>query len=70
MKQENFIKTIKKIVEEKQFYKFKKQTIDLYTASLVLKVYNSLGENNKQRLNKLGSEKPIQAINICYKLVA
>ena len=62
---ENLIETLKKSIETSSMLKYWKQKIDLFTASVIIQVYNWLSDVSKEKL--LTYEIPT-IINFCYKL--
>ena len=68
MNNTNAIKTINKIVENKQHEKIHGVIVDLFTASLIQQVYNALGKENKVKMNQSmskNSEGLIRITKIC-----
>ena len=61
-----FIEVCRKIVEEKQNAKFDKISIDLYSASAVLTIYDKLNEENKV---KLLACHPVKMVDICFRMI-
>lgn len=62
---QNFLKTLEHWVKTSSMIKFGKQKIDLFTASLVLWIFEVISKPNQEKL--LNMEIP-RIIEICFKL--
>lgn len=60
------IQKLRKIVAEKQYAKVNGMTVDLFTASTVVQVYDALNEENKAKFTALSLPK---MVGLTWKLV-
>lgn len=63
------IDTLKKGIREKSMVKYKKQSIDLQTANVLLTVYNNLSPENKKRFIKVADTNLPLLIDFSWKQV-
>lgn len=59
------IQQLRKIVEEKQYAEIDGVLVDLYSASIVVKIYDQLNEENRKKYAALSIER---IVDIAYSL--
>lgn len=62
----SIIPQLEKIVQDKQHAKIKGKIVDLFTASMIMKIYNAVNDSNKKRMDALPLEK---LVNLAYKMM-
>lgn len=62
----SIIPQLEKIVQDKQHAKIKGKVVDLFTASMIMKIYNAVNDSNKKRMDSLPLEK---LVNLAYKMM-
>ena len=62
----SIIPQLEKIVQDKQHAKIKGKVVDLFTASMIIKIYNAVNDSNKKRMDALPLEK---LVNLAYKMM-
>ena len=62
----SIIPQLEKIVQDKQHAKIKGKIVDLFTASMIMKIYNAVNDSNKKRMDNLPLEK---LVNLAYKMM-
>ena len=62
----SIIPQLEKIVQDKQHAKIKGKIVDLFTASMIMKIYNAVNDSNKKRMDSLPLEK---LVNLAYKMM-
>lgn len=62
------IQTIIKSVEDHSMVKYRGQSIDAFSASAILAVYNALSGDNKQKYEKIIENSFLKAATIAFKL--
>ena len=62
----SIIPQLEKIVQDKQHAKIKGKVVDLFTASMVMKIYNAVNDSNKKRMDALPLEK---LVNLAHKMM-
>lgn len=65
-KSKTLIEACRDIVEHKQHAKWQGMRIDLFSAQAYVKVYDSLNEENKKKLEKMI---PAFAFSTCFKMI-
>ena len=73
MKSKNVINIINKIVEAKSANELHGVTVDLFTASAIQALYNSLNEKNKESLEwriSKGSDELISVAHLAFEIKA
>jgi hypothetical protein len=64
-----FIQTCRKAVSDKKMVRYRRQSIDLYTASAIIAVWDKINEANREKLAALYERKGIMPIaSICFQL--
>ena len=62
----SIIPQLEKIVQDKQHAKIKGKIVDLFTASMIMKIYNAVNDSNKKRMDALPLEK---LVNLAHKMM-
>ena len=62
----SIIPQLEKIVQDKQHAKIKGKIVDLFTAGMIMKIYNAVNDSNKKRMDALPLEK---LVNLAYKMM-
>jgi len=62
------LESIKKSVETKSLIRYRKQSLDMYSASAILAVYNALNDDNKKKFEDVIERNVLKAASIAFKL--
>ena len=60
------VEVARRIVQNKQYEKYKGMMLDTFTASAIIKVYDAVNDSNKKKLDSLKLPK---LVNIVWKLL-